>query len=630
MANKHPQLMLLPQPQHVRFGTGAFTLADRVPISLPPGAGRPLLVAARQLAADLAEQGIENAIARRPGNADAVAGGVALRLGKPRGGDEAYELAVRPGGIEIVGRTSRGLYYGVQTLRQLVREFGRKLPVVAIADWPEMALRGVYHDISRGRVPTVETLKYLIELLAHLKVNTFSLYIEYPFRYERHPTIWEDTRPLAADEILELDQFCQDHCIDFIPCQASFGHLARLLSKPQYRHLANTEPCTLESSRGFPRSGTSLDPTNPESIRLLADLYDEFLPQFSSPYFHACCDEVWDLGEGRSAGRAKRIGKGRLFADFICQIDRLSKKHGKRLMIWADIQKHHPDSIATIPKDVIFLNWWYYPDRQQEWMWDHSRNISRSGHELVVCPGVNNWGAFMPRTEVMRENMRLFAEAGLKYGTLGLFNTEWGDDGHFNLLGTALPGFASGAEHSWAHSKADDKSIGRRWSLQVLGDRSGDAERIVTLADSRSPHYDAVTTGFGNEETIDFEKAGTTPGEILAREQEFADRLLEACTLAQDLAPQLSGESAVAAMEWAVLSRLTLSKGAAVMARMLTLLGERQASRKLYRAAVESAADALPVYEQLWLARNYRSEIDWSLSRFRQAMARWRSAAKAK
>ena len=101
--------------------------------------------------------------------------------------------------------------------------------------------------------------------------------------------------------------------------------------------------------------------------------------------------------------RARRVGKGRVFAEFICKINRLTKRHGKRLMIWADILKHHADAIGPIPKDVIFLNWWYNAE-SKEWMIDHSRHIRKAGHELVVCPGVNNWGAFMPRLARMRDN----------------------------------------------------------------------------------------------------------------------------------------------------------------------------------------------------------------------------------
>ncbi len=629
MTSRTP-ILLLPQPQRLRRRPGRFALPPGLPLSLPPGVGRQELVAARQLAADLAAMKLETASARRAANADiAPPNAVALRFANVRGGDEAYRLTIKPAGVEILARTSRGLYYGLQTLRQLVRQFGKILPALEIADWPDLSLRGVYHDISRGRIPTVETLKYLIELLAHLKVNTFSLYMEYPFRYERHPQIWEDTDPLTAEDILELDAFCRDHGVDFIPSQASFGHLERLLSKPPYRHLANTTPNSLAGSRSNPRTGCSLDPTNPASLKLLSELYDELLPQFSSSYFNACCDEVWDLGQGKSAARAARVGSGRLFADFIKGIHRLTSRHGKRLMIWADILKHHPDAARAIPRDVMFLNWWYVQDRAQEWLIDHSRAIRDSGHDLVVCPGVNNWGSFMPRTSVMRANIRDFAASGRRFGAVGLLNTEWGDGGHYNLLATALPGFASGADHAWSHARADESTIARRWPLHVLGDRSGEAEKIITLAEVPDrPYGGGIFTGFGDERNIDFNLLKTTPKELLGRQLQFQDRLLEACRLADQLANRLDGPAALAAAEYSTLSRLTLAKGAAVTARLLALLGRPEQARRHYRAAADSTAALLPLFRHLWLLRNRPSELAWPLARFQAALRRWRRAAK--
>lgn len=623
-------ILLLPQPQTLRRHTGRFTLPRRLPLSLPPGLGRQELVAARQLAADLTGMKLETSITRRAANADAAPpDAVALRIGKVRGGDEAYRLTIKTTGVEILAPTSRGLYYSLQTLRQLVRQFGKNLPALEIADWPDLPMRGVYHDISRGRVPTVETLKYLIELLAHLKVNTFSLYIEYPFRYERHPQIWEDTNPLTAAEILDLDDFCRAHGVDFIPSQASFGHLERLLSKPPYRRLANTPPRSFAATRTHGRTGCSLDPTNPASLKLLEELYEEILPQFSSPYFNACCDEVWDLGQGRSAKRAARVGPDRVFADFITGIERLSRRHGKRLMIWGDILKHHPDAAKKIPRDVMLLNWWYVKDRAQEWLIDHSRAIRDSGHDLVVCPGVNNWGSFMPRTSVMRENIRDFAAAGRRFGAVGLLNTEWGDGGHYNLLATALPGFATGADHAWSHSRADESTIARRWPLHVLGDRSGDGEKIITLAEIPDrPYGGGIFAGFGDERKIDFDLLKTTPKELLGRQLQYQDRLLEAVRLADNLARRLDGPAALAAAEYAALCRLTLYKGAAVTGQLLSLLGRPDQARRIFLTAADSTAAILPLFRHLWLSRNRPSELDWPLARFRDAIRRWRRAAK--
>jgi len=637
MASKRTPLLLLPQPRRVRRAAGTFKIADSLPLRLPPASDASELTAAQQLADDVRRLGVDTLISRAADATATVQRGIAVRRGKVSGGPEAYRLTVHAAGVNIVANTSRGTYYGIQTLRQLVRQFGRALPALAIDDSPGFPLRGVYHDISRGRVPTVDTIKQLIELLAHLKVNSLSLYIEYPYRYERHPLIWEDTEPLSAEDILEIQNFAALHHVDFVPSQASFGHLERLLSKKPYQHLANTPPRTLKTSRLGGYGGTSLDPTNPQSLKLLAELYEEFLPQFDSPYFNACCDEVWDLGDGKSAARAKRIGKGRLFADFIREIDRLSRSYGKRTMIWADIVKHHPEAAERIPKDVIMLNWWYYPGKTQEWMVDHSRAIRKSGHELVVCPGVNNWASFMPRTGQMRANIRAFAKAGQDAGAMGLLNTEWGDGGHFNLLATALPGFAEGAEQSWCREASDADTMGRRWTLHVLGDRRGDAERVITLADYGQGEYRQTFTGFGDERKIDFKMIESTPEKVLARQQKFNRQLMQAIDVAIGLGQRLCEEKQpaadpafgfLAATEYAVLTALTLAKGSAVCGQMNKLLGRDKTAKAQFAMAADATANLLGDYEELWLRRNRRSELAWSMDRFKEAIRRWRRAAK--
>ncbi|HKI70310.1 MAG TPA: glycoside hydrolase family 20 zincin-like fold domain-containing protein, partial [Verrucomicrobiae bacterium] len=78
---------------------------------------------------------------------------------------EFYALTISNSGIEIQFRETVGLRAATATLRQLFRQYGRRLPCLKIRDWPDFARRGVMLDISRGRVPKLETL---LELVEHL------------------------------------------------------------------------------------------------------------------------------------------------------------------------------------------------------------------------------------------------------------------------------------------------------------------------------------------------------------------------------------------------------------------------------------------------------------------------------
>jgi hexosaminidase len=122
---------------------------------------------------------------------------------------QGYQLTVAGGRIHIVASTAAGLFYGVQTARQLLMQCGRHLPDVRCTDWPDFPNRGLMLDVSRDKAPTMSTLFELVEMLASWKVNQLQLYFEHMFAYHQHPTVWQDDSPFTAEEIIALDRFCR-------------------------------------------------------------------------------------------------------------------------------------------------------------------------------------------------------------------------------------------------------------------------------------------------------------------------------------------------------------------------------------------------------------------------------------
>ena len=118
---------------------------------------------------------------------------------------EGYALTISKNGIEISFREAPGLHAAAATLRQLLRAYGRRLPCLKIRDWPDFARRGVMLDISRGRVPKLETLLELVEHLADFKINELQLYTEHTFAYRRYKSIWRSWGALTGEEIRKLD-----------------------------------------------------------------------------------------------------------------------------------------------------------------------------------------------------------------------------------------------------------------------------------------------------------------------------------------------------------------------------------------------------------------------------------------
>lgn len=357
---------------------------------------------------------------------------------------EGYKITITGGGIEISAGSDAGAYYAIQTLRDLLAIYGRRIPACVIEDWPDFSRRGVSHDCSRGKVPTVETLKQLVEQLAHWKINELQLYIEDVFTFDRHPEIGQKNSPFTPDEIVEIQQHCKKHHVRLVGSLASFGHMEKILSLPDYTHLGE-----MPGFRGFP-GGTTLCPGDPGSIQLIGELYEEYVPLFEAADFNVCCDETWELGRGRSRKRAEKHGTGKVYLEFLLKIHRLCEKYGKRMNLWADIVLKYPELIPQLPPDIVLLNWEYEGGGVNI---QRTKGIADSGIEFMVCPGTSAWLTHGSRLPNAMKNIKAFAGQGRRHHAVGLLNTDWGDQGHRNFLGISLHGFAYGAAQAW-HGKA--------------------------------------------------------------------------------------------------------------------------------------------------------------------------------
>ncbi|MBW8863325.1 MAG: family 20 glycosylhydrolase, partial [Verrucomicrobia bacterium] len=213
---------------------------------------------------------------------------------------EGYALTISKKGAEISFRETSGLRAASATLRQLLLEYGRHLPCLRIRDWPDFTRRGVMLDISRGRVPKLETLLDLAEKLSDLKINELQLYTEHTFAYRKYKSIWQSWGALTGKEIQALDARCRELGIDLVPNQNSFGHLRYFLADPRLKKLGELSRPYEAETGDFLRRPTTLAPNHPGTLPFIRGLYDELLPNFSSKYFNIGGDETWDLGKGQS------------------------------------------------------------------------------------------------------------------------------------------------------------------------------------------------------------------------------------------------------------------------------------------------------------------------------------------
>lgn len=468
---------LLPYPRSLKPRPGLYTLVSGGVLHLDGGAPRDtvLIPAADAIIDAAAEAGVDLELVTGP-TAHPRLQITAAKSSLAPSNPEGYRLEIAPAGITIEYRDHAGLRAASATLRQLIRERGARLPCLLIEDYPDFPRRGVMLDVSRGRVPNLETLLNLVEQLASFKINEFQLYTEHTFAYRHYEPVWQGWGPLTGDDILRLDQRCRELGIDLVPNQNSFGHLRYFLEHPLLKPLAEV-PAPYEGTGGtFLRYPTTLAPTNHGTMPFLRELFDELLPHFTSSNFNVGCDETWDLGRGQSKAACERLGKGRVYFEFLKKIHREVEKRGKRMMFWGDIILHHPDLIAELPENIVALNWGYeasHPFAKE------TATFKRSNVPFYVCPGTSTWMTLLGRHENAFANLRAAAEAGAKNGAIGFLNTDWGDGGHPQPLAVSLPLLVLGAGLSWCRKSYKDELLEPVLSRDVYNDPTGHAAKAA-------------------------------------------------------------------------------------------------------------------------------------------------------
>ena len=383
---------------------------------------------------------------------------------------EGYRLLVTGDRVVVEAVDAAGAFYARATLAQLLRLHAGAgaLPALTIEDAPDFPERGVMLDVSRDKVPTMATLYRLVDELASLKINRLQLYFEHAFAYRAHPVVWADASPVTPEEIEALDAYCRARFIELVPNQNSFGHMERWLKHREYAPLGEgAEPAG---------DTLSLCPVDPRVPEFLAGLYDELLPRFSSRSFNVGCDETLDIGKGRSREAVDRVGRGRVYLDFLKSIHGLVTSRGHRMQFWGDIVLEHPELIPELPREVVALEWGYEADHPFDL---EGQKFAEAGIAYQVCPGTSAWLSLAGRSTNALANIEAAARSGLAHGAKGLLVTDWGDLGHWQPLPVSYLGIAYGAAVAWCHEANRDLDVAAVLDAHVFRDRARALGRIA-------------------------------------------------------------------------------------------------------------------------------------------------------
>jgi hypothetical protein len=334
----------------------------------------------------------------------------------PAMADEGYILILDNNQASIIASSSAGVFYGVQTFKQLLPLPGGKrvLPTGTVRDWPAMKYRGVQDDLSRGPVPTLEFQKHQVRVFAAFKANIYSPYFEHTLLYPDHPVPAPLGGAMTPADVKELIQYALQYHITILPEQEAFGHLHHVLKYDLYQDVAETP------------HGHVLAPGQSGSLPLIKDWFSDIVQEFPSPFIHIGADETLDLGKGRTMQQVKERGYGPVYVDFLKQIHDELAPLNRRLVFWGDIGGDDPKAVAGLPKDMIAVPWNYGDSSGFDKMIEP---FAKAGIETWIGDGDANWGEVYPVAKIAFGNIQGFVRDGQRLGSTGSLTTVWNDDG---------------------------------------------------------------------------------------------------------------------------------------------------------------------------------------------------------
>lgn len=536
---------------------------------------------------------------------------------------QGYRLEICDGEAAVDAGGDAGAFYAAITLAQLNRLHPDGVPDMIIVDNPAIEWRGVMLDVSRGKVPTLETLELIIERLAALKINFLQLYLEHTFAHPGHEDAWRDATPYTTADIARLRTFASQRHVDLVGQQNALGHMERWLEHPRYAQLAAL-PGGYRSADGGHEPAACVDPALAESFELVAELVSNVAEAFDSRMVHVGLDEpidlnpsVWDAifdvpgapvpwADVDNGAFCVPLDEPRRsqYIDWVCRLRELPALDGRQMLMWADVLAPNPELLTHIPAGVTLVEWGYEASHPFD---ARCGRITQAGLPLWVAPGTSSWSSMSGRIANMTANVRAAVDAAVAHHGQGVVVCDWGNDGHFQYLPISWPAFVTTAALAW--NPTDVPGVPGALAHFVTGD--------VALADAtwRLGHVnDGITPSAPEAGTLaallmspssaEMLAAGGMTEEMLAEaDAELVECIEQAGRARSDVADgRLWADEVHAAASWLRLAiavaRARLGWSATITADEITVEHRR----------------LLAEHRRLWLARNRPSGIDRSVS----------------
>ena len=321
-------LAVVPKPVSLVPGNGAFVVRASTAVSVSPSTPQTRRIA-RMLGLTLGP------------------GPVSVELGKTGLGPEGYDLTVTPSAVKLVAEEPAGLFYGVQTIRQLLG-VGKRLPAVRIRDRPRFGWRGSMLDVARHFRP-LKDVKRFIDLIALYKLNRLHLHLSDDQGWRIAISKWPRLATHGGQtevgggrggyytqrQYSDLVEYAAARNVEIVPEIDMPGHVhAALSSYPKLSCDGKSTPLYTGIDVGF----STLCVDKPVTYDFVSDVIGELARLTPGPFIHIGGDEA-------------AATKPADYVKFVRRVQQIVGSYGKRMIGWEEIGR------ARLDRSTVLQHW---------------------------------------------------------------------------------------------------------------------------------------------------------------------------------------------------------------------------------------------------------------------------------
>jgi hexosaminidase len=413
--------------------------------------------------------------------------------------EEGYILTVTHDGVEIISPGEAGIFYGCQSLEQLLEDamdFRVPVPACRITDFPSLTYRAVHFDVKHH----LDHMNYYyesIDRLARYKINAVIFEFEDKLRYRRQPLVGAP-QAISMDEMAALTAYARDRYVEISPLVQGLGHATYILKHKEYAPL-----------RELPWNKWAFCPLDEGTYRVLFDLYRDAIEATpGSRYIHIGGDEIGNIGLcPRCKPTADREGTLSLSLYWLKRVCAFAAENNRIPIFWDDMPLKYGgvyestwdddmtegeaekiweegtprlDSLLEdFPRNCVYMRWNYSMARQPgnvralDWYSSHGLNT-------MIATASNAWESTMFHHEERDKGnassgistIRSFIQLAAEKGIGGNLCTAWDDRSPH--MENFWYGLIASAEYGWSPDGRTLEEYDEAWLQREFGIRVPD------------------------------------------------------------------------------------------------------------------------------------------------------------